>query len=101
MTLAQRLQGLITSIGADIKDLFSRVGALEQGDSMPYAKRVDIVSDLVIYKGEAAVGSADSSASWRIWRLTFNVDGDVTEEWASGNANFDKVWDDRALLSYW
>lgn len=65
-----------------------------------YSKRVDFVSDTVLYKGEAATGSSEASAVWRIRRITLGADGDATEVWASGNANFDKVWANRVALSY-
>jgi hypothetical protein len=65
-----------------------------------YAKRVDFINDLLLYRGEAIVGTAESSPAWRIRQVILSVDGDVSETWASGNANFDKVWADRALLSY-
>lgn len=70
-------------------------------DDVMYAKRVDFVSDDLLYRGEAAVGSLPSGAVWRIRRIAFNpLDGDVIEQWAEGNANFDKAWDDRASLVY-
>lgn len=58
----------------------------------------------VLYKGEANPGTANSSALWRIQRITITTDvggnDDVTIEWASGSASFNQVWDDRASLSY-
>lgn len=71
-------------------------------DVMPpvYSTRTDFVSATLAYVGEALPGTLDSSPSWRIKRLTFGLDDDVTTEWAAGNANFDKVWNDRASLSY-
>ena len=69
-------------------------------EEMPYAKRTDIVNDNLIYKGEANPGTLDSAAGWRIRRLVIGNDGDVTETWADGNANFDNVWNDRVSLSY-
>jgi hypothetical protein len=65
-----------------------------------YAKRVDFVSELLIYRGEAEVGTLESEASWRIRRITLGLDDDVTEEWANGNSNFSNPWDNRAILSY-
>ena len=71
-------------------------------DVMPpvYATRTDFASTTIAYVGEAIPGTLDSSASWRIKRLTLGLDDDVVTEWAGGNANFDKVWNDRASLSY-
>lgn len=88
--------------------LNGRVQELPVGDSVPapaaeeevYSKRTDFVGEDTIYKGEAVAGSAEASAVWRIRKLTLAVDGDVTETWASGNTNFDKIWNDRASLSY-
>jgi len=64
-----------------------------------YAKRVDFVGDTLLYRGEAVVGAAESAPVWRIRRITFTGD-DMTEEWASGSAAFDKVWADRLTLGY-
>lgn len=65
-----------------------------------YSKRIDFISESELYKGEATVGSSESSAVWRIRKITIGVDGDVTEIWASGNTNFDKQWTQRLVLSY-
>lgn len=69
-------------------------------DEMPLAKRVDFVTDLLIYRGEALPGALDASAVWRIRRLTLGLDDDVTEEWADGSADFNQIWDNRASLTY-
>ena len=70
------------------------------GETMPYAKRTDFVGDDVIYKGEAEPGSSESDAVWRISKITF-VDEDATEQWAEGNANFDKSWSSRLSYNYY
>jgi hypothetical protein len=69
-------------------------------EEMPYAKRVDFVSDDEFYKGEASVGSSESSPVWRIRKIVIGNDSDVTETWASGNSLYDKVWADRLTLIY-
>lgn len=69
-------------------------------EDMTYAKRVDFISDNLLYKGEADVGSLDTSPSWRIRRITLGNDGDVIEEWADGDALFNNIWDSRATLTY-
>jgi hypothetical protein len=65
-----------------------------------YAKRVDFVGDTVIYKAEATAGTLDSASAWRIHRLIVSVDGDVSETWAEGNTNFNKIWNDRLTYTY-
>ena len=65
-----------------------------------YAKRIDFISETEFYKGEAEPGSAESSAVWRISFTTLASDDDVTTLWASGSAEFNQVWDNRAALSY-
>lgn len=70
-------------------------------DDVMYAKRVDFVTDNLLYRGEAPVGAPESSPVWRVRRITFGaVDGDVTEQWAGGTADFDKAWADRLSLTY-
>lgn len=71
-----------------------------EDSEMPYAKRTDFASETIIYKGEAVVGTLEAAASWRVRRLTIATDSDVTEEWAAGNASFNKIWDNRASLVY-
>lgn len=67
-----------------------------------YALRYDQDADppTLAYLGEADPGTATSSAAWRIKKLTFGGDGDVTTEWADGDSSFNNVWDNRASLSY-
>lgn len=69
-------------------------------DDMTYAKRVDFQGDSVIYRGEAKVGADDASPVWRIRKITVSEDGDVTEQWAGGSANFVHAWLDRTALTY-
>ena len=64
------------------------------------AKRFDQADSTTGYLGEAAVGVPTTAALWRIQKLVFGVDGDVTITWADGNSAFDNVWDNRASLSY-
>lgn len=69
-------------------------------EEMPYAKRTDFVGDDVIYKGRAVPGSLESEAKWQILKVVIGVDGDISESFAGGSSEFDKVWLDRASLSY-
>lgn len=62
--------------------------------------------EVPVYIGEALPGTQDSDAGWRIYRYGYvrdPVSGDMlsgTIRYANGNANFDKVWDDRASYEY-
>ncbi len=75
-------------------------GSTTTDEEMPYAKRVDFVSENELYKGEAIVGSSETLSVWRIRRITIGVDGDVTEVWANGNANYINMWSNRLTYSY-
>lgn len=68
---------------------------------MAYAKQTDFITDSLIYRGDAAPGTALSAAGWRVRRLIVGSDGDVSETWANGTANFDNIWNDRLTLSYY
>ena len=69
-------------------------------DEKVYSKRTDFITDELLYRGEADPGTLETDSSWRIRKITIALDGDVTEEWADGNANFDNVWADRLALTY-
>ena len=64
------------------------------------AVKVDAASSTVTYVGKASVGAVAGAASWKIFRMTSDTDGDLVIEYADGNANFDNVWNDRASLTY-
>lgn len=51
------------------------------------------------YIGEAAIGSATSSAVWRIKRIDDTSDPDSTILYA-GTGTFNQIWDNRVGLSY-
>lgn len=69
-------------------------------EDVMYSKRIDTVSDTELYRGEAAVGTAESSALWRIRKISISLSGDIEETWAGGTADFDKVWANRLTLNY-
>jgi hypothetical protein len=60
---------------------------------------IDEATPNTIYKGYAIPGASTAGAVWAIERIT--VSGEVTiKKWASGNKNFDKIWDNRSSLTY-
>ncbi len=69
-------------------------------EEMVYSKRIDFVTDDLIYKAEASAGTLDTAVGWRIRKVVIGPDGDVSETWASGNTNFDKVWSNRLTYTY-
>jgi len=72
-------------------------------EDMTYARRLDMVSESLMYRGEAAAGSSETDPVWRIRRITVTLSGalvDVSEQWANGDGLFNNVWADRASLSY-
>jgi hypothetical protein len=82
------------------KFVYKPINSSTSEEDMPYAKRVDFVTDSLIYKGEAPVGSYDSDPVWRIHRLVLSADGDLVETWASGDASFSYSWTDRSTYPY-
>lgn len=77
-------------------------GAIDMGAEM--SRRADFVGDALMYRGEAAPGSAESAPAWRIKQIQFitGPDGkmDIVEKWAGGTADFTQIWDDRSSLGY-
>ena len=65
---------------------------------MSLAVRLDDASATVSYVGEAAAGSAESAAAWRVKRIDESAGTSIL--WADGDTNFDNVWDDRTSLTY-
>lgn len=69
-------------------------------DEVALAKRVDFITDNLLYRGEAVPGTLNSAPGWRIRRLVIGSDNDVTEEWADGTADYIKIWDNRLTYTY-
>jgi hypothetical protein len=59
----------------------------------------DETNPLSVYRGFGAPGSRTSDPVWAIQK-TVKINGVVTQLWAGGNRNFDKVWDNRKTLQY-
>jgi len=61
------------------------------------AQQIDTTSTAgYTYIGQAAAGTAQSAASWRIKLI--DSYGNIT--WAGGNANFANIWNNRTALTY-
>lgn len=92
--------GNITGTITDQTDLTAYIDNATEEEM--FAAQVDFVDKDLIFRAEAAPGTATSAALWRIRRLDIDntSKGDVATTWADGNDNFDNVWDDRAILTY-
>lgn len=66
--------------------------------STPYNVSLDEVSSTIMYVGEALPGTSSASAAWRIKKI--DQTSGLILTWASGDADFDKVWNDRASYIY-
>lgn len=75
-------------------------GGTGTDEEMPYAKRIDFITDNLLYRGEAVVGSLENSPVWRIRKLIIGEDNDVTEIWANGTADYVHTWTDRTIYTY-
>lgn len=61
--------------------------------------RIDVPVSGTTYEGYALPGTLNTTPAWKIKRIV--VAGNVTTTtYASGNSNFDKIWDDRATYTY-
>lgn len=84
----------------NIENKTSYVTQIKGEDVVSYSTRYDQVSTTLAYKGEAIIGASEAAPLWRIQKLVFGVDGDVTITWASGTTDFRFNWTDRATLTY-
>lgn len=69
------------------------------GGPIDYTKRVDDVSIDILYVGAAAPGSLESASVWQIYKADFTGTS-VVKTYASGTADFDKIWDNRTGYTY-
>ncbi len=88
----------IQDLKTQVLDLQSKVGSV---DSKLFFEPliVDENNPNYVYKGYAVPGAKTNLAVWAIERIT-SKKGVLTYQWAAGNKNFDKVWDNRATLIF-
>jgi hypothetical protein len=88
------LQAVKTAV-IDIKDKMASVN-----DKLFFEPRIcDETNANTIYRGYALTGITGDFAGWAIQKLTSNR-GVISNLWAGGNKNFDKVWNNRKTLMY-
>jgi len=77
------------------------IGPPSVEEEVPFAKQVNFISDNLLYRGEADPGTLTSAATWRCRKITIDAtDSDITETWANGDSNFDKIWDNHLSFTY-
>jgi len=57
-----------------------------------------------LYVGYAMPGTSESDPKWQIRKITYDAtytNTPIAVDWANGNDNFDKVWNNRASYSYY
>ncbi len=88
----------ITALQAQVTDLQTKIGSVD--NKTFYSPSItDQNNPNLVYKGYALPGTRSGDPLWAIERVTY-ADGIVISTWAGGNRNFDKVWDNRATLSF-
>ena len=71
-------QGGLSSLQDQIDDLAAKYTIRYDQDADPPTQA---------YLGEAAPGASNAAAVWRVQKLAFSVDGDVTTTWAGPLSN--------------
>ncbi len=94
-------------IGSETGDLKATLRELASGEvallveDSKYTTALSYVGENPIFVGDALPGSSKASSVWRIKKLTYDSDNNVTDiQWANGSNAFSFIWDDRASLSY-
>ncbi len=65
------------------------------------AQQIDYNSATIQYIGFASPGALTNEARWAIRRVTLDSSSrPIKVEWASGNSNYEQIWDSRVSLVY-
>lgn len=67
-----------------------------------YERRIEVVSEFVIYRGEAAPGSLDDDPVWRVRRIdiTYGSPATSVSSWAGNSPEFTRRWSARETYTY-
>lgn len=73
-----------------------------QTDERKFTQKLSYVSGTskTEYVGRASPGTPTSEARWRIEKWVYSGNNIIEILWASGNVEFDKIWDARATYDY-
>jgi len=68
---------------------------------LPFTSRIEYSgSGNPIYVGEADPGTGTGESNWRIKKIAYTSNNPISVKWASGDANPNKIWADRATYIY-
>lgn len=88
----------IVNLKNSVNEMKAKVNSLD--DKLFFEpKIIDETNSNVVYKGFAAPATAVDVAAWSIQKVT-NTRGVLTYQWAGGNKDFDKIWNNRKALVY-
>ena len=94
-------------IGSETGDLKASLRELGSGEiallieDSKYTVALAYSGENVTFVGDAIPGSSKSSTVWRIKKLTYDSNNNVTDiQWAGGENKFNQKWDDRTSLTY-
>ena len=88
----------IKNLQAVVGNLQAKVNSLDD-KTFFQPKLVDESNPNAVYNGFAVPGSAVDAPVWAIQKVT-KVNGVYSYQWAGGNRNFDKIWNNRKALIY-
>ena len=99
-TEAKQTEGIseIKTLQAAVGNLQAKVNSLDD-KTFYQPSLVDESNPNAVYNGFALPGAKVDVAAWAIQKVT-KVKGVLTYQWAVGNKNFDKVWNNRTALIY-
>lgn len=76
--------------------LYSEVGKTQYTTLLDYDSNGNL-----IYAGTATPSSASNNSLWRISKLTYTSDYNISSiRYADGNSSFDNIWINRTILTY-
>lgn len=90
----------IQEIFNQVYDEVSQALRTKDGTSKTIRLAYDADGNL-IYKGEAEVGSGTTEPKWQIQKFFYDANGNLTAVlFAEGDAEYNKVWDNRESYNY-
>jgi hypothetical protein len=99
-TEAKQIEQLteLQNVKTSVNELTNKVN-IASDKIVPAPTIVDETNPNLIYNGFASLSASTREPVWAIQKVT-NSFGILTYQWASGNKNYDKVWDNRKALVY-